>query len=296
MMRQPYRFFGFCLAVSALLLWPLAAAAAPALWKAERAGTVVWLFGSVHLGRSDFYPLPPAVEQAWNQADALLVEADITQTERIARVAQAMRLPVRQQLDDVLDARNRELMRELGDRLPLPASAIQLLRPWAASLAIASAAMQRWGYLAEQGVDLHFLQRAAERRLPVVELEGVVGQMLWLAALKPAESNALLRAVLAPLAEGRAEAEAAALVAAWQAGELKALSAALAGPEDDPAVAALNRRLMAERNPGMRDGILAEARPGRTLFVVVGVGHLIGPGSVLTLLERAGFTVTRSSA
>ncbi|HLP31658.1 MAG TPA: TraB/GumN family protein, partial [Geothrix sp.] len=38
--------------------------------------TTAYLFGSVHLGRSDFYPLPPQVEQAFARSDLLVLEVD----------------------------------------------------------------------------------------------------------------------------------------------------------------------------------------------------------------------------
>ena len=46
-------------------------------WRATSEAGEVVLFGSVHVGTPDMYPLPPAVEAAFKDAAALAVEADV---------------------------------------------------------------------------------------------------------------------------------------------------------------------------------------------------------------------------
>ena len=45
-------------------------------------GHKIWLFGSIHIGRPEFYPLPPYVTQAFAQADGLAVEFDLVAFEK----------------------------------------------------------------------------------------------------------------------------------------------------------------------------------------------------------------------
>ena len=40
------------------------------------AGTV-YLFGTIHVGRTDFYPLAPVIEASFKAADTLITEADL---------------------------------------------------------------------------------------------------------------------------------------------------------------------------------------------------------------------------
>ena len=50
----------------------------PVLYKVTDAdGNAAWLFGSIHVGQDYFYPLPDYVTSAYENADALAVEADI---------------------------------------------------------------------------------------------------------------------------------------------------------------------------------------------------------------------------
>ncbi|GAL08100.1 hypothetical protein JCM19237_154 [Photobacterium aphoticum] len=49
------------------------------VWLAEKDNRSFTFLGAIHVGTADFYPLPKAFLQRWQQADALVVEADILQ-------------------------------------------------------------------------------------------------------------------------------------------------------------------------------------------------------------------------
>lgn len=62
---------------------PDPATAKPLLYRVtDLKGNVVWLFGSIHVGREDYYPLPRYVLKAFNDSDSLAVEADIVAFEK----------------------------------------------------------------------------------------------------------------------------------------------------------------------------------------------------------------------
>ena len=73
----------------------LAASAAGArgesyLWEVASLTNRAYLFGTVHAGKKEWYPLPAAVEDAYLSSDVVVVEADITDSNAIARSASAM--------------------------------------------------------------------------------------------------------------------------------------------------------------------------------------------------------------
>ncbi len=49
----------------------------PPFHQLEFAGKTAFLMGSVHVGKTDFYPLPNQIEQAYRHAGALVLEADV---------------------------------------------------------------------------------------------------------------------------------------------------------------------------------------------------------------------------
>ena len=74
------------------------------------------------------------------------------------------------------------------------------------------------------------------------------------------------------------------------AGDDAALAATIAPLRRDPAI---GKALLADRNARWASVIVRRmARPGR-VFVAVGAGHLVGPGSVVELLRKRGLKVER---
>ena len=50
------------------------AGAHPCIWKVTANNATVYLFGSIHVGAAEFYPLPAPVESAFSSSDELVVE------------------------------------------------------------------------------------------------------------------------------------------------------------------------------------------------------------------------------
>lgn len=52
----------------------------PMMWKVtdDDIDGVIWLFGSIHVGEEDIYPLPDRIMNAYESSDALAVECDVT--------------------------------------------------------------------------------------------------------------------------------------------------------------------------------------------------------------------------
>jgi uncharacterized protein YbaP (TraB family) len=77
------------------------------------------------------------------------------------------------------------------------------------------------------------------------------------------------------------------MIAAWKSGDVQALDAdMLEGVRDQPEV---YRALIVRRNEQFADAIGNLADGNKDYLVVIGTLHLVGPDSVLRLLERAGF-------
>ena len=48
------------------------------LWKATKGDDTVWLLGTIHVAKKNFYPLPKEILKAFSRSNHLLVEVDIT--------------------------------------------------------------------------------------------------------------------------------------------------------------------------------------------------------------------------
>src|ERR1700721_1683880 len=76
-----------CLLGLALVACAAGAEAPPAakifLWEVKSATNSIYVFGSVHVAKPDFYPLPQPVEDAYRQADEVVVEVDISDAAKL---------------------------------------------------------------------------------------------------------------------------------------------------------------------------------------------------------------------
>ena len=76
------------------------------------------------------------------------------------------------------------------------------------------------------------------------------------------------------------------MIAAWKAGDLKALDEDLLGGVRDQAE--VYRALIVRRNEHFADAIGDLVDGKKNYLIVVGALHLVGPDSVLRMLERDG--------
>src|SRR5215813_8233848 len=88
--RRPIMFWKPTLAIAALVLCCFASvrAAPPAagdgaskhfLWRVTGSKGVVYLLGTIHVGKADFYPLPSIIEDSFKNADTLIEEVDLSE-------------------------------------------------------------------------------------------------------------------------------------------------------------------------------------------------------------------------
>src|SRR5207253_1554816 len=73
-----------------LLALALPAAAANFLWEVKSVTNRIYLFGTVHAAKQEWYPLPAAVEEAYADSAVLVVEADVTDKAAMDKTAPLM--------------------------------------------------------------------------------------------------------------------------------------------------------------------------------------------------------------
>ena len=154
----------------ALLSWPRRSAMPPPaaardfLWKVTGKTGTVYLVGSVHMLTQDFYPLSPALEDAFKESDLLVEEADLA--ELLAPQAQLLMLsrgmlPSDQSLDTVISPATFALVTKRAAALGLPIEPLKRFKPWSLALMLTQLEWQKAGFDAELGLDRHFYDRRA---------------------------------------------------------------------------------------------------------------------------------------
>lgn len=267
-------------------------------WHARAPGGArLFLLGSVHVGEAGReLALPLEMELDWARAEELVVEVDaeaLPDLERLDTVQRHGLLPIETSLREVVSPATWSALAGYLRARGYPLAAASRMRPWMAAQQVAQLELAAAGYAPENGVDAWFVRRAGAENRPIAQLETLEEQLAAFGSLPPGVEEALLAEMLeqAPLFADTSRA----ILAAWERGDEALLLELLLGTRDDPRLATFHQRVFVERNQRMAARLAAMAADGRTRFVVIGTGHLIGPGSVPELLEAYGFEVERRS-
>lgn len=254
-----------------------------------------YLFGTIHLGRPDFYPLDLATTRALVQASELVIEADPRKTEGLeAALARYALLPEGQALDALLPPALGKRLRARMDAQDLPPDALQPLKPWMAAMTLVVGLIHELGYDPELSTEHYLLALAEQLGKPVAELEGAVEQLTLFDAVPEADQIVFLEETLAGLERGEGGPDLAAMIAAWLATDGEALHAlGQKSMHDSPRSAAwLEAALVTERNARMAERVERLMTGGSTPFVAVGALHLTGDDGLPALLAARGYRVT----
>lgn len=254
------------------------------LWRITRDGHSSYLFGSLHVGRSDWAYPGPALRAAWAETDVLAVELDPADVGPALAAASSAGAPLPASLNAQLQAQARSACLPPGALASLPAmlqvSTLMLLEA------------RRDGLDASFGQDLMLIQWARREQRPVQSLESVQEQ---LDALEPAEgeAQALIESGLQELRQGRVRAPMRRLVATWARGDLAGLAnySSWCGCADTPTERAWLRRVNDDRNQHLAERIDGLHRAGQRLLVAVGALHMSGPDALPRLMAARGFEV-----
>ncbi len=271
------------------------AASAPLLWRAQaQDGGTLFLLGSVHLGTPETFSLGGSVAEAWDRADELVVEIDVSQLSAEEVSEATLRygtLPAGESLQERLAPETWTRLSGELERLGVPPERFARFKPWLAATTLVVLQLQGAGLQAQYGVDRQMIGRAAALK-PIVALESFSSQLAMLDSLPGPLQELML--VDALERDDDADAEASRLVEAWRRGDEEAILAALFGAlETHPEFEALYEKIYFERNQAMSERLARLARDGKTRLAVLGVGHMVGPRGIPALLADGGFRVER---
>ncbi len=260
------------------------------LWEVSGKTNRVYLLGSVHMLRKHDYPLPAAMEAAYDDAERLLMELDMDDLDPVALQALMTRLGT------IADGgRLRDLMGETDWRraatdaraIGLDLATLDAVEPWLAAMTVVNMEMARQGFRAEDGIEMHFTRRAGADGKPIEGLETIAEQFGLFDALPLSVQKRFLLKSLDDAAAMANEAET--LIDAWKRADLAAMQAEMAdGFEGLPA---LYDVLVAKRNRAWVVTLESLLDEKDDYLVIVGALHLVGEDSVVRLLRERGLTV-----
>jgi uncharacterized protein YbaP (TraB family) len=268
-----------------------------ALFKVQHNGNTMYLFGTMHVGQPDFFPLEPQVTTAIRKAPALALEIDPLKDP--AAAAQAVMKyglvpPGGKTLNDQPGAFRERLARALK-KVQLEPAQVAALKPWMLATVLSLAEYAKQGGNPAMSVDTHLAQLARDAKVPVVELESIDLQMGLFDRLDVNEQWRFLDDALTTIENGKLEKDVREIIGSWARADKAALDSVSKQLENDKSVQGrfVQKVLLEERNGPLADKLLALLAKADGHVAGMGVLHLLGKNSVPDLMKAKGATVER---
>jgi len=267
-------------------------------WVVEDEDTLIYLLGSIHLGTPDLYPFDKKLVTAFDESDALLVEANILDTEALEYYSEKAMYTDGSTLKDAVAPETYAKLEQVAKLYDLPMDQLTVQKPWMLSSALSMLAMDdSFGMtpqeMAMHGIDVYFLLNAQLQQKPVIELEGTRAQVDMFEGLSPEAQEQSLVAVLDSIIHPAEENQSEVLqewFTSWKQGNVEEFAKSFQAMEGTSSE--FNEMLFGLRDEKMAKKIMnvLEEKEGK-YFVVVGSGHFLIDKNIRYHLEKNGYKV-----
>ncbi len=260
------------------------------LWEVETPTNRVFLLGSLHLLKSDAYPLAAEIDTAYRLSPKVIFETDIGAMEDPAVQARMLNMGLYPEGQSLLQNISGDMRMALQKRitdLGLPMEAFVRFKPWFLAVTLTTLELQQLGFSPAYGIDVHYYGRARSDEKEIDFFEAIDYQLDLLGSMSAEDQNAFLGQTLKDLEIAAEMADD--MMRYWQKGQVdKLYSLLFKSFEDYPEI---EDRLLLQRNKDWVKKIETMLGEPENIFIVVGAGHLVGPQSVVALLKQKGYKV-----
>lgn len=275
------------------LIYALDLEAKGAFWKVSDEDNTVYLLGSIHLTDGSVYPMSKEILQAFDESDALVVEANILvpNPDDTTYIQQKMMIEGDGTIDQLISKETYDAYVAFVQPLGVAPEVYNKLKPWYGAMLVQSVQMSNASYNATMGIDLYFLSMAYQLK-PIVELEGIKFQIDLFDSFTPELQESYLQGVLE--SEESTEEVMTALLSNWAEGDVKELEALIFPEEATTDIdKEFNSKLIDVRNENMLDQVemMLTQDTEKDYFVVVGAGHMVNDNGLVQGLIDLGYTV-----
>lgn len=279
-------------AVSAVLVWNPSRADGPAMWRLGTLNSTVYFLGSFHILPADVDWRDARVDEAVEEAGTLVFEIDdseMTDLEAAAMMQQRALLPGGKRLADVIASETYAQLEIVAPKIPIPMAMLDRLKPWYAGLMLTAGYIVSQGFSPDLGVDAVMRSAASNGGKKIRAFETLEQQLDALESLSTGDPDIMLLDTMRYLDEDSGLLDH--VVTAWHTGDTEVLTEILI--EDIAEYGDAYTALITDRNEAWVDQITDMLDEGGTYLIVVGAAHLVGPDSVIAMLEAKGFRAER---
>lgn len=280
------------LSITLVLLICTQSLAESSVWKLQKSDSVIYLGGSCHLLRQSDFPLPREFDKAYRASDILVFETDLgklndpsTQQKLMFEAMYADGSTI----ENHLSSQTYSLLKEYCASNGIPLAALKKFKPSIIALTMTAMELAKLG-VTQHGVDTFFYQLAKKDKKIVEGLETVEEQIHFIVGMGEGNEDAFITHSIRDLKSIKHEYES--LVDAWKKGDAKKLND-LMFAELKTKTPKLYKELLTDRNENWLPMIDAYQKTLQKEFILVGVGHLVGPDGIVEGLRKKGYQVEK---
>lgn len=259
------------------------------MWQIEGNSNRIYLLGSVHVLRQQDHPIPTAIDDAYEDAEVLIMEVDMDDIDPIEMAGLVNELGM------IGDGGSlREIMGpalygeavEYASQLEIPIEMLGETEPWLAAITIEQMMLLRIGFNPQYGIEFHLSAMAGKDEKEILGFETAREQLEFLDGLSMHAQRSLLMQTLQESLS--IEEDINLLITAWRHGDIDFFEETLLAemrkyPE-------LYKTLVVDRNQAWVERIKKLTAEKEDYLVVVGALHLVGEDGVPALLSKHGIS------
>ncbi len=252
-------------------------------WKVSDEDSAVYLLGSIHFGKAEFYPMPDLINEAYDKSDILGVEVNLLAVDQLALQEVMMQNMYYQDGSKLLDHISPETAELLAEYLESKGMNLEMfagMKAGALILTISGMEAQMAGLNPQYGIDMHYLIKAQEEGKDIIELESIKSQMEMMFGQEELAEGMLYK-TLKDAADYQQMLDSLATI--WQAGDALAMKELMTG-WDTPEEKLYLDKLFGQRDIEMTEKIEEMLLNNKKAFIILGAGHFVNQEGIINRL------------
>jgi uncharacterized protein len=275
------------------LLFSATAYAESSVWKLASGNDDFYIAGSCHVLRKSDYPLPEEFEFAYENVDQVIFETDLETFMRpdIQRLLISIGMYTgNETLEKKISKKAYASLVKYCNDNTIPIDIFQNFKPWMVTMTLSAIELEKNGITPADGLELYFSARAKKDGKNTGGLEDVQDHIKIISSFEEDLDEAIIENLIEEIEELHIIAKD--LIKSWKNGDEAKIDEYLSGrlrkeyPE-------LYKRIIADRNRSWISPLEEMIKSGKRTLVVVGVGHLVGEDSIISLLKSKDYKLVR---
>ena len=260
------------------------------LWRVSGESNCVYLLGSIHLLKSEHYPVSVPISKAFLDSRVLVLEIDLggaTNSATQVHLFSKGMLSGTSTLQRILSPATFDLASRRTKELGLDISLFNGFKPWYFVMTLTMLKLQKLGFDPMDGIDWHFYRQARQYERKVIGLETLDEQIGLFDSVSVAEQEQLVQQTLRDF--DVVDKDMNRIYQAWRTGDVAGLEKTLLKSfEEYPRIYNL---FVVNRNRKWLPRFESFLKDSDNYLVVVGAGHLAGKDSLVKLLQKKRYKV-----